>query len=74
MTEKSIVFLRSNPVDPDSRVEKEINALTRVGYHIEVVAWDRNAKYKIKKSYLYFEEKKSCYLSHRNHCNIWWRN
>lgn len=47
-----IVFLRSNPVDPDSRVEKEVNSLLKEGYEIEIVAWDRNAKYDIRESQL----------------------
>ena len=36
-----ILFLRSNPVDPDSRVEKEVEALADVGHTVEIFAWDR---------------------------------
>ena len=50
-----IIFLRSNPVDPDSRVEKEVNSLIRQGYEVEILAWDRSAKYKMKESYLNLE-------------------
>jgi hypothetical protein len=34
-TNTRIVLLRSNPVDPDSRVEKEVNSLTGAGYEVE---------------------------------------
>ncbi len=52
MGKKSIVLLRSNPVDPDSRVEKEANSLIKAGYEVKIVAWDRDFKYKIKESFL----------------------
>ena len=38
-----IVFLRSNPIDPDPRVEKEARVLNWAGYAVEVVGWDRAA-------------------------------
>ena len=50
MAIENIVFLRSNPIDPDPRVEKEVNSLIKAGYNVRIVAWDRNSKYKIKKS------------------------
>lgn len=53
-----IVFVRSNPVDPDSRVEKEVNSLIRAGHKVEILAWDRNNKYKIKESILELESGK----------------
>src|SRR5690554_1085642 len=37
-----IVFLRSNPVSPDPRVEKEILTLCAEGYDVSVLAWDRS--------------------------------
>lgn len=52
MSEKKIVFLRSNPVDPDPRVEKEINSLLKLGYKVIILAWDREHNYKIKEAYL----------------------
>ncbi|WP_353513991.1 glycosyltransferase family 4 protein [Thermus sp. LT1-2-5] len=36
-----VLFLRSNPVDPDPRVEKEASALAEAGYEVRVVGWDR---------------------------------
>lgn len=45
MCKKSIVFLRSNPVDPDSRVEKEVNSLLKAGHRITILAWDREKTY-----------------------------
>lgn len=47
---KTIVFLRSNPVSPDSRVEKEVNSLIKNGYFVTVIGWDRGENYKAKKS------------------------
>lgn len=44
--------MRSNPVDPDSRVEKEVSALVENGYNVEILAWDRHENYKLKESYL----------------------
>lgn len=47
-----IVFLRSNPVAPDSRVEKEANTLLKAGFQVTILAWDRQSKYYIRKSTL----------------------
>lgn len=52
MNKMNIILLRSNPVDPDSRVEKEANSLIGAGYKVEILAWDRSAKYKIRESTL----------------------
>lgn len=41
---KTIAIIRSNPVDPDSRVEKEADALIRGGYNVLLLVWDRNSK------------------------------
>lgn len=38
----SVVFLRSNPVAPDSRVEKQASALERAGHKVRIVGWDRS--------------------------------
>lgn len=40
------LILRSNPVAPDSRVEKEAAALRGNGYDIKILAWDRRASHK----------------------------
>lgn len=58
MQKVSVVLLRSNPVDPDSRVEKEVNSLNKAGYDITIVAWDRSSKYKINESFLYLNDGK----------------
>lgn len=39
---KKVCIIRSNPVKPDSRVEKEAWALARSGYDVMVLAWDRD--------------------------------
>src|SRR3972149_5028596 len=38
---RSVVILRSNPVDPDPRVEKAARAPARAGWEGGVVGWDR---------------------------------
>ena len=55
MKQRSIVILRSNPVDPDSRVEKEANSLIKAGYDVIIVAWDRVSNYTINESFLELE-------------------
>lgn len=55
MSTLNIIYLRSNPVDPDSRVEKEVNALLKAGHSIKILAWDRSSKYRLKKATLCFE-------------------
>ena len=39
----SVVFIRSNPVNPDVRVEKEVTSLSQHGYSIKIIAWDRKS-------------------------------
>ena len=45
---KTIVFLRSNPINPDSRVEKEMNSLKKKGFNPIAVCWDREKNYNEK--------------------------
>lgn len=49
---KNILFLRSNPVNPDSRVEKEVEALCEVGYNVNIFCWDRSNNYPVRISIL----------------------
>lgn len=37
-----VCILRSNPVKPDSRVEKEAWTLAKAGYDVHILAWDRD--------------------------------
>lgn len=39
--EKNVCIIRSNPVNPDSRVEKEAKSLKKRGYNVHILAWDR---------------------------------
>jgi len=41
---KRVLFCRSNPIDPDPRVEKEAATLAEAGYQVGVIAWDRSGK------------------------------
>ena len=41
--QKSVCILRSNAVNPDSRVEKEAVTLHEAGYDVHVLAWDRDS-------------------------------
>lgn len=47
---KTICIIRSNPVDPDSRVEKEARSLINMGYGVQILAWDRNSTHKDERS------------------------
>ena len=38
----TVCIIRSNPVRPDSRVEKEAWALFKAGYRVHILAWDRD--------------------------------
>jgi len=38
-----ILFLRSNPIAPDPRVEKAAAALSKMGYVVTILGWDRTA-------------------------------
>lgn len=51
-----VLMLRHNKVDPDPRVEKEVNSLlVNNQLHIEVLAWDRTENYKYRKDTLTLE-------------------
>lgn len=43
-----VLFLRSNPVDPDSRVEKEVTALSKAGHKVTIFAWDRSKNHDLE--------------------------
>lgn len=54
----NILYLRSNPIDPDPRVEKEMSAAIEFGYKPIALGWDReqrkdNSRIKKDKIYLY---------------------
>lgn len=38
----NVCIIRSNPVSPDSRVEKEAFSLVRNGFNVHILAWDRS--------------------------------
>jgi glycosyltransferase involved in cell wall biosynthesis len=38
----NVVICRSNPVDPDPRVEKTAAALAGAGHRVQILAWDRS--------------------------------
>lgn len=52
-----IVFLRSNPVNPEPRIEKEIDSLDRNGFSTMVYCWDRSSKHKPRCDYLSINNK-----------------
>ena len=45
MKSKSVVFLRSNPIALEPRVEKEVRSLVRNGFKVIAVGWDREDKF-----------------------------
>lgn len=52
MRKKTICILRSNPVNPDSRVEKEARALENNGYNVIIFCWDRDSNHAVQKEFL----------------------
>lgn len=50
-----IVFLRSNPIKPDPRVEKEANSLLKAGHKVMAVAWNRELRDHPKFGYIHLE-------------------
>lgn len=49
---KRIVMLRSNAVNPDPRVEKEVSSLIKNGFSVSIVGWNRDVDNGYKKSVL----------------------
>ena len=43
-----IVIARSNPVNPDSRVEKEANSLRKAGHDVILLVWDREETHRVR--------------------------
>lgn len=57
-----VVFIRSNPVSPDSRVEKEVYTLLKNGHDVQVLGWDRDSDYSEKKETLTIKDM-SCLIT-----------
>lgn len=53
-----IVIVRSNGIDPDSRVEKEANSLAKAGYDVTLIAWNRDENFSIRYDYKQLSETK----------------
>lgn len=47
---KKVCILRSNGINPDSRVEKEAAAICSAGYEVTVIGWDRSSSYSEKRA------------------------
>ena len=61
----NIIFTRSNHVNPDPRVEKEIFALCKKGHKVSILAWDRDGRREgksYKKIGEYLVSIKKCYV------------
>lgn len=53
----NVIILRSNPIAPDPRVEKEARSLAKSGYSVKAMGWDRTGllpKLEKKDDYLIF--------------------
>lgn len=50
-----VVFLRSNPIKPDPRVEKEADSLLKAGHLVMAVAWNREIKHHPRSGYIHLE-------------------
>jgi len=49
---KKVCILRSNPVRPDSRVEKEAWTLKKAGFDVHILAWDRDTDVSESENYV----------------------
>jgi glycosyltransferase involved in cell wall biosynthesis len=45
---KRVLFLRSNPIAPDPRVEKEASALSKANYQVRILGWDEKSSLPIR--------------------------
>ncbi|MBO5413811.1 MAG: glycosyltransferase family 4 protein [Clostridia bacterium] len=45
----NVVIIRSNPVKPDSRVEKEAYSLINHGYNVKILCWDRDSDHDLRR-------------------------
>lgn len=52
----NITMIRSNAVNPDSRVEKEANSLSKLGHNVRILAWDREENYKLRSDMLTLQD------------------
>ena len=55
---KKVCIIRSNPVNPDSRVEKEAWSLKKAGYDVHILAWDRSSDQKEINDFITVAEEK----------------
>lgn len=55
---KNICIIRSNSVNPDSRVEKEAYTLQRNGYNVNILAWDRDSNHYARNENIIVEGRK----------------
>lgn len=55
---KNVCIIRSNPVTPDSRVEKEAWTLATAGYNVHILAWDRDSNHEAKDGFITVADKK----------------
>lgn len=44
MMMKKVFLIRSHPIDPDVRIEKEAKVLTNAGYSVTIIGWGRYGK------------------------------
>ena len=49
---KRVCMIRSNPVRPDSRVEKEAWSLMKAGHSVHILAWDRDSNHEEQDGYI----------------------
>lgn len=55
---KRVCILRSNGINPDSRVEKEAATLAKLGYDVSIVCWDRGSDHALQEcSEEYYSQK-----------------
>lgn len=53
-----VVLIRSNPIRPDSRVEKEVYSLKKAHHDVKVLCWDRDSNHKPQCDFLQLGDEK----------------
>lgn len=55
---KKVCIIRSNPVRPDSRVEKEAWTLLKEGYDVHILSWDRDSNHDEQDGFIFVADER----------------
>ena len=68
---KKVCIIRSNPVRPDSRVEKEAWTLKKNGYDVHILAWDRSTNIRETNDFVNVADCKNTNYKTWLYCHVW---